>query len=303
MKKIFKDNLIAIIIFSIIGIFVLYSCVNSIKDQKQMDINRNNIIEYCQNGLEASDEENMVKFCNQVISQKDIKVDFYTVLSDVILYRVHFLNGIAFLLVCIPTLFCLSKIIRNKYLINYLLRDNYRNFMRFYLKKSYKYFWILPMVAILIIIPCIMIFSSNPTYSQTFGTSIWTSNIVNHPCIFIMLYLFNIILYSFIFINISLIIVRKCYNYFSSILLSFLSYLGIELFFEVVVNLLISQLLFHSTWGRLFNIMNLFTFSDQYGTIPLITFTFVMFIVSSLGVYISYKNKEKFIIDCEKGKK
>lgn len=268
-----------------------------------MDINRNNIIDECQRELEDFESTEIAEYCNEIISQKNIKVDFYTVISDVLLYRVHFLNGIAFLLLSIPTLFYLSKIIRNKYLINYLLRDNYKKFMIFYLKIAYKYIWILPMIASFIFIPCVIIFSENPLYSQTFGTAIWTSNIVNYPFMFIILYFLNIILYSLIFINISLIIVRKCYNYFSSVLLSFLSYLGIELFFEVVVNLLISQLIFKSTWGRMFNIMNLFTFSDQYGTIPLILFTFTMFILSSVGVYFNYKNKEKFIIDCEKEKK
>lgn len=303
MKKIIKNNLIAIIIFIIVGIYVSFSTFVSIKEQKKMDTNRNSSIEYCQNELQNSDEDEFREYCNKIISQKDIEVDSYTVISDVLLYRVHFLNGISFLLICIPTLFYLSKIIRNKYLINYLLRDSYKNFMRFYLRQAYKYFWILPVISGMILLPCFMIFSGNPTYSQTFGTAIWTSNIVDSPLIFIMLYLCNVILYSFIFINISIIIVRKCYNYFSAVLLSFLSYLGIELFFEVFVNLLISQVLFDSTWGRLFNIMNFFTFSDQHGTIPLILFTFLVFIISCIGVYFSYKNKEKFIIDCEKEKK
>ncbi len=302
MKKILKNNFIAITIFIIMSIYIVFSCYGAIKDQNQMNINRSNSIEFCQNEMNSGNEE-ILQYCNKLISEKDIKVDFYTVLSDILLYRVHFLNGIAFLLVCIPTLFYLSKMSKSKYLINYLLRDNYKNYMKMYLKESYKYIWLLPIISILIIIPCFILYSKDPTYSQMFGTSIWTSNIVSHPLLFIALYLFNIILYSFIFVNIALIVIRKCHNYFSAVLLSFLSYLGIELFFEVVINLFISQFMCNQNFGRIFNIMNLFTFSDQYGTVPLLLFTITIFIISSFGVYISYKNKEKFIIDCEKEKK
>ena len=107
-------------------------------------------------------------------------------------------------------------------------------------------------------------------------------------------------MYSFIFGTIILFILSKNQRYILAILYSFITYVGIELFFEVVVNSLLFQLLLKSDIGYVFNIMNLFTFSDMNGIITLMIFTFIMFMLSFIAVYFTYRNKEKLIIDCEK---
>lgn len=123
---------------------------------------------------------------------------------------------------------------------------------------------------------------------------------MENPILFIVGYILNITLYSFSFINISLIVARKHHNIIAAVIVSILSYIGIQLFLEVVVNALICQKLLHKSIGHLFNIMNLYTYSDQFGILALLVFSILVFVVTCLGVIFSYKNKEKLIIDCEK---
>ena len=149
-------------------------------------------------------------------------------------------------------------------------------------------------------IPICFYTTFDPSYAIFYETCIWDSNIINYPFIFLLLYLINIILYSISFINISLIVARKQHNYIKAIILSYIVYVGIELFFELIVNELILKIVFKAQFGYLFNIMNLFTFNTDYGVFNLLLFSFIFCVFTFIILILKYKNKEKLIIDCEK---
>lgn len=123
-----------------------------------------------------------------------------------------------------------------------------------------------------------------------------TSNIF----MFILIYILNNLFTTLIYVNISLIVSRKYHNYFVSLILTFLSILGIQLFLEVVLNGLISGIMFKSDIGIIFNIINSVPFNDSCGIYYPILFTFIVLIITQVILHYSYKNKEKLIIDIEK---
>ena len=293
MKKFIKNNWFVLLVIIIFSGIVFYEDNNFINDMKRNDEFVQSSLIKCQNEKSTSTEESFADFCDRINKNKDVKVDFYTMLSNVLYSNVRYINLFAFLILVIPSLIIPSKLLKYNSLKKVKSKENYQSFIVKFLKSAFKYIWLLPLLALIIILPITLITTFDPTYSILYNTSIWTGNIIYHPIMFIALYILNIFLYSCIFINISLIILRKQHNYILAIILSFLCYVGIELFLEVAVNIEISNL---------FNIISPFMFSNQFGIENLLIFTFVVFGISILGLYLSYRNKEKLIIDCKNNK-
>jgi len=301
MKKFLKNNLIVIIILLFILGILAYNFIDYKNNEELLVNGKEKTITYCEKVLSNPDtNEELVDTCENVMAQIDIKLDFFTALGDFIVYRLNFLNPFAFLIVVIPSLYYSCTIIKNKLIINSKTRMNYFDFMKLLIKKSYKYIWLLPVIILVLFIFLLLNTTLDLAYALLNGSAIWGTYLLKHPIVFFSLYFINIILYSCSFVNLSLIVARRQPKYILAVIFSFVCYIGIELFLELVVNVIIFQNIFDSEVGYLFNIMNIFTFNDTFGIKKLMTFTIGVFIVSCIGVYISYKNQEKFIIDCEK---
>ena len=301
MKKIFQSHWLIMIIFLFALLCILYSCFQFIENQNKIEEFEQQQISYCQSQLAKQED---VQHCQHYLSSMEeenkLQLDFYTMMTDVLVFRIQFFNAIAFLMLIIPTLTVLCKILKNKFILNACTRESYQSFCKSFFSKAYRYVWLLPVLVAVLMIICMTYTTFDPAYALHFGSSIWKSNIIYHPILFILLYFLNIFLYSCSFINLALIIVRKTHHYLKAVILSFVVYIGLELFLEVVVNALILQGIFKVSIGHLFNIMNLFMFNDTFGIFALLLFTIVIFIISCIGVYFSYRDKESFMIDCEK---
>lgn len=301
MKKLLKNNRPFLIVMFALLIIIIASSVKSIHEFQQIEERREALIIKCENELDASENQNFVKSCTEnILPLKDVKVDFFTMFADIMVVRLGFLNPMAFLFIILPTILFLCKLLRSKHIINSSTRESYKKFIKKYLKKAYRYIWLFPLLAIIVIFICAKNSTFNPTFSIAHKSSIWSNEMLNNPPLFIFLYLFNITLYSFSFVNIALVVVRKHHKFIIALILSCLTYVGIELFLELVINLLICQLLLKIEIGYIFNIMNVFTFGDVLGVPLLLGFSVLVFLISSLAVYYSYRDKEKLIIDCEK---
>lgn len=295
MKRI-KKNWLVILIFFLVMIPIFRYSFTFVENQKNVNAMRQETILYCQNEMNEENEE----FCTEVLESQHDQIDFYTMMTDMLIFGIRFINPIAFLLLIFPTLVNICKILKRKYIINALTRQSYKDFLNDFFKVAYKYIWLLPLIAIVIFIVCIANTTFDISFSLKYENAMWYTETIENRFLFIMGYLFNILIYSFSFINLALIVARKHHNVVSAVILSVLSYVGIELFFELVINNLIFVKIFHSELGYLFNIMNVFTFSDQFGTAVLLLFSISMFLLSCFGVYLAYRNKEKLVIDCEK---
>lgn len=296
MSKI-KNNWLIFLILIIVLIPIFNYCHKYNENMKRLEIKQEKLISYCEKEMDSMTNKDA---CTEVLENKDLKIDFLVMLTDILIFGIRFINPTAFLLLVFPTLVNLCKILKRKYILNALTRESYKTFLTDFLKKSYKYIWLLPVIAIIILVICIFSSTINPAYSLHYGTSMWYAETIKQPIIFILLYVLNILIYSFSFINLALIIVRKHHNLIVATILSVLVYVGIELFFELIVRNLLFGLVFKSELGYLFNIMNIFTFSDQFGTPMLLLFSFSMFLLSSIGVYFAYRKKENLVISCEK---
>lgn len=297
MKRFLKNNILIIVIIVIVSIMLLNGGYKSLQEYKGYVNAEQQLIEECER-----EGTNQKEWCEEILKNKDVKLDFYTVFADALTWQVQYIYYFAFLIVVIPTMIKVCKKLKYKQIINSNSRESYHSFLKKLLKTAYQYIWVLALLSLIMMIPIMMNTSLNPEYAIINSHGMWQSNIIYHPVLFVISYLINVTLYSMIFVHIALLVARKQQKTIPCIIISYVLYLAIEIFLETVVKVIIFQRIFHSEFGMIFNIINVFGMNDLYGVETLLLLNLCMVLISFALVYLVYKNKEKFVIQCEKNK-
>ena len=297
MKRFLKNNILIIVIIVIVSIIFLNGGYKSLQEYKGYVNADQQLIKECE-----KEGTNQKEWCEEILKNKDVELDFYTVFADALTWQVQYIYYFAFLIVVIPTMIKVCKKLKYKQIINSNSRESYHSFLKKLLKTAYQYIWVLALLSLIMMIPIMMNTSLNPEYAIIKSHGMWQSNIIYHPVLFVISYLINVTLYSMIFVHIALLVARKQQKTIPCILFSYVLYLAIEIFLETVVKVIIFQRIFHSEFGMIFNIINVFGMNDLYGVGTLLLLNLCMVLISFALVYLAYKNKEKFVIQCEKNK-
>ena len=297
MKRFLKNNILIIVIMVIVSILLLNGGYKSLQEYKGYVNADQQLIKECE-----KEGTNQKEWCEEILKNKDVELDFYTVFADALTWQVQYIGYVAFLIVVIPTMIKVCKKLKYKQIINSNSRESYHSFLKKLLKTAYQYIWVLALLSLIMMIPIMMNTSLNPEYAIIKSHGMWQSNIIYHPVLFVISYVINVTLYSMIFVHIALLVVRKQQKTIPCILFSYVLYLAIEIFLETVVRLIIIRGIFHSELGMIFNIINVFGMNDLYGVGTLLLLNLCMVLISFALVYLAYKNKEKFVIQCEKNK-
>lgn len=297
MKRFLKNNILIIVIMVIVSILLLNGGYKSLQEYKGYVNADQQLIKECE-----KEGTNQKEWCEEILKNKDVELDFYTVFADALTWQVQYIGYVAFLIVVIPTMIKVCKKLKYKQIINSNSRESYHSFLKKLLKTAYQYIWVLALLSLIMMIPIMMYTSLNPEYAIINSHGMWQSNIIYHPVLFVISYLINVTLYSMIFVHIALLVARKQQKTIPCILFSYVLYLAIEIFLETVVKVIIFQRIFHSEFGMILNIINVFGMNDLYGVGTLLLVNLCMVLISFALVYLAYKNKEKFVIQCEKNK-
>lgn len=297
MKTFLKNNILIILIIIVVSIIFITGGYKSLQEYKGYVNAEQQLIKECER-----EGTNQKEWCEEVIKNKDVELDFYTVFADTLTWQVQYINYFAFLIVVVPTMIKVCKILKNKQIINSNSRESYHAFLKKLLKTAYQYIWVLALLSLIMMIPIMMNTSLNPEYAIINSHGMWQSNIIYHPVLFVISYLINVTLYSMIFVHIALLVARKQQKTIPCILISYILYLAIELFLETIVRLIIIRGIFHSELGMILNIIDVFGMNDLYGVGTLLLVNLCMVLISFGLVYLAYKDKEKFVIQCEKNK-
>lgn len=302
MFKFLKRNLFVIVFIIVVFGYVFNGISKSVNEFQQIDKRKENIALKCETDL--SDEnnsysDNYIKYCKNILSYKDDKFSFYNYLSDMAIEKCGLVVGyLGLLVVLVPALYYVCRLLKNGYIVNYLTRKNYLSFLKCLFGKAYRFVWILPLIAIIMI--CVSL-KYGVIQNNTNTLTLWMSDITNNIYLFIIFYLINIFMYSCMFINLGLIVARYQNNYFLSLVLSYVIFFGLELFLELFSASGVCNVFFKDyCGGSFFNIMDAFTFNDAYGVSSVMLFSFVMLVISFVGVFLAYRNQEKLVIKSER---
>ena len=300
--KFLKRNLFVIVFIIVVFGYVFNGISKSVNEFQQIDKRKENIALKCETDL--SDEnnsysDNYIKYCENILSYKDDKFSFYNYLSDMAIEKCGLVVGyLGLLVVLVPALYYVCRLLKNGYIVNYLTRKNYLSFLKCLFGNAYRFVWILPLIAIIMI--CVSL-KYGVIQNNTNTLTLWMSDITNNIYLFIILYLINIFMYSCMFINLGLIVARYQNNYFLSLVLSYVIFFGLELFLELFSASGVCNVFFKDyCGGSFFNIMDAFTFNDAYGVSSVMLFSFVMLVISFVGVFLAYRNQEKLVIKSER---
>lgn len=299
MKKIFKENIIYIIIFIILLSILLVNTKNYIINHQNLIKSENEIRNSCEVTTYKTNEEE--EKCKLVKKTPEYKTDFYSMLYSIFTQGFSKVTLMFFLLITIPPIYTVCKFFRNNMLQNYLTRQNYKKIISNLFLKVSKSLLLLPTIAIIAFIIC-MLYTKNFDYHNAVegGFVAWQIDSLKNPIIFMIIYTFRLLVISVLYVNIALIVCKKNHNFFTSTILSYLTFCAIEIVLEVFVNMIIFNIIFNSNFGTLFNIVSTLSLFDYYGLLYSILIPISLTIISICILSKVYSNKEQLLIECEK---
>lgn len=295
-----KSKYIFIILFLICSFLVIFSSIKIDLEQDKIITNIENKYNDCKiNDYEGAKKEECERFI-LIVDNHDFQLNFYQKFNNIIIWNLQYFNIIASFVLFVVSLYQITKMFKDRVAVSILLREEKKEFIKRIIKSTYKYilFWVF--ITILIFI-CSLI--NTNLYPSDYGyvADIWNIDLLKKPFLFMFYYLINISLISAFYLNIGLIISRFKHNYIIAVILSFLTIIAVELFFEIGISkIFFEDLLKDYSTGILFNIINMFAFNidEVGGVLNLLLFSFICFIISFIIVIIVYSNKEKFVNDC-----
>ena len=271
-----------------------------------MDAEKETCIKYKNANLEEKKEiEKDITFDNEICTAL---INEYKPGSFYLYYNYLLRNGVSSfifpffipLMVIFPIVYKLSEEFRSKYIKNYLQRNEYNEYIKSIIKRSYKYILIVPILLLSFAVVASIWSKLNfdPRYDIAFSRlSSEIGTYYNKPFFYIS-YILIILFNMGIYINIGLIILRKNKNFFVALIESFVAIYVFLCFTFIIIGIGIQKIFNIS--AESINLLEIYTWSNISNIGLYLLVNIVYFVVSFILVIIVYKNKEKFIKECEK---
>lgn len=289
MKKIKKNYLQIIVFISIIAIGIYYLFFV----YKPNEIDAVSFNNYLKESGTCYEENKDTDFCQEYL--KYGKVTNNQTVLDIFFNLVEYsplgyLNFLASFIIGLVALKNVSKILNSRIAKYYLIRENYKDFIKLIFKSVLKYVCFLPVIFLILYIVCGFLGKW-----QMYGVYGFDENIAVFGSKTIIVFLFNVVLMSTIYLLVSLITLRITSNYYIGIILNYLIYFILAIFFEIYLRDLILYGYFSLetyTYLLFFNVFNLRDIPNLYIYFGIrILVILVLFMV----VALMYKDKEKFV--------
>lgn len=299
-------------IWSILIIFILitwfgiaeYQDVKNREDLYQLEL------EYYNSQCEKNKDE-----CKDIIKPIHYKMDaigqaLYTAKTSHFNYMILFF----ILFISIPSIYQFYKEFRSGYIKNILIRKSYNKYMKNIILDSLKKtIFIIPIVVlgcfIVSVFLCDGIVDINYTFTHAMvGVSLPADVYLKNLPLFLVVYILNLILLTIICVNISIICVKKSKNFILAIIMSLLIYFLSNIVLSVGLGTIILELVFHISGATYYtSFYNLISYEAPinnatiYGLVYMLIFMLFSVLISYMCLYLCYRNKEKVLMDVEKG--
>lgn len=305
MKKFFRNNRIAFLSFFLLSLWGIWCGFEGKKFVDQYQKSFSQTLEKCQSGEVSELEKERV--CPEFRGATEVRKPstgfvFFWILINTSLYLLQFIGP---LFIIIPSCYHFYREYHSGMFRNSLSREKYPTYLRKKLLNSYKNIWIFPAFLLVIFFVSYLIsghFDGADTMNSVFYT--YRAAEANHIIYFFpffFLYVWNLTMLSVLFVSISLIWIRKSINFVVHILLSIITFFGLQIFLQGIITP-IYEVIFNVPYGEL-----IFNLNQCWGyemAIPLYKeltiFIFLLAICSIVLVMWVYHSKEKVILDGEK---
>lgn len=293
MKKFIQNNKVLLISFMILFMFTTFLGIKVIINDKDSEDLSIKVKEMCKETLKTDPtNEICLKALNEEKTKRDTLTTFNEILNDSKYSFIYFL-AVPFLII-MSSMYEISKRFKSGEIKNRLTRESYNNYIKDVFKSSYKSILLWPLITMYVLVFSYII---SGTFEVSAETIAFTKEILSHPALFIFSYLLNTILMSIFYINIGLILVPENRNYLVTVIETIMVYYGITLtntFF--IISFVLKDF---KDSEKYFDFFDMYTYNDRE-LIPFNLLCLGVSLISSLLVYLKYKNKEKIIIKLEK---
>lgn len=295
MKEFIRNNKVLLISFMILFIFTTFLGIKVIINDKHFENFSIKAKEMCKETLKT-DPTNEICLAkineNEEKTKRDTLTTFNEILNDSEYSFIYFLS-VPFLII-MSSMYEISKRFKSGEIKNRLTRESYNSYIKDVFKSSYKSIILWPLITIYVLLFSYMISGTFTVSTETFA---FTKEILNHPVQFIFSYLLNTVLMSIFYINIGLFLVPENRNYLVTVIETAMVYFGITFtntFF--IIGFLLKNL---KNGEKYFDFFDMYTYHDRE-LIPFNLLCLGVAFISSLVVYLKYRNKEKIVIKLEK---
>lgn len=293
MKKFIQNNKVLLISFMILFMFTTFLGIKVIINDKDSEDLSIKVKEMCKETLKTDPtNEICLKALNEEKTKRDTLTTFNEIINDSEYSFIYFL-AVPFLII-MSSMYEISKRFKSGEIKNRLTRESYNNYIKDVFKSSYKSILLWPLITMYVLVFSYII---SGTFEVSAETIAFTKEILSHPALFIFSYLLNTILMSIFYINIGLILVPENRNYLVTVIETIMVYYGITLtntFF--IISFVLKDF---KDSEKYFDFFDMYTYNDRE-LIPFNLLCLGVSLISSLLVYLKYKNKEKIIIKLEK---
>lgn len=307
MKKIkIKDRMFIVMIV----LFVLFAfstligvkhCIESSKVRKDLE---NEMIQGCEILDRSTATKEHLEICDRMLADdyENYKPTAYTSYYSYILeyIRKYCNEFILILIILIGSVFYATKYLRNRIILNDLSREDYKHVKKKLFCSSWKYSLLVPFMLV-IVFSIVILFVGSVAIMENERSGYLLENTIfaNNVLVYFGVLLLNAFILTLLYCNIGLIVARKEHNYILAVIKSYIIIIGIEIFFEVILYHIIYKLS-GSSFGVYFNIITVFEYTYTEKNLLTIWILLGLLVISFVVLYLSYRNKEHLIIDCEK---
>lgn len=270
----------------------------------------NQVIEECNNGTNKYSEEACSKAKESLpYIERDTITLFFEIINTVEVASSGISTTYYNQLLCPLIIFIVSSFIfyreySSEYYKDKIMRMGYKTYIKKSLLNSYKSISIVFIWLIFTFIVSYLVsghFDYNLTLNK-YGISTINdlSKYIHNNYWFILVFIINLIFNLLFYANIAFTVVKKKYNYIVTIVLSYIIFIFFDVVFELIIGGGLYMIFKISHISDLFSLFNFWVY-DSIINVPLYTFFNFFLFAFSLGiVYLTYRNKEKVIIESEK---
>lgn len=277
-----KKNII-ILLLLLCAISLYGIAHNAIQDKKSaehlIELGKNNP-EFLKFHPEVGDENytldktDSLNFAFRVLYSDPLKSFAYLIIFIIIFFSTrHFYN-----------------IIKTGMLKDMVLRESYWSVLNKQIYGSYIYSFI-PIIFMIILILMSCVYHFDLDFLSTCKNE-YLCYIPHLSIGFVLSLIYNLIMISLYYINVSIIMFKHSKNFVLNIITSFLVILGIELFMQCVIGPILASTTGDVGFGNLFSSANLWYY-DSVSYLQTICYTTSSFLISFLIMKKQFKNKEK----------
>jgi hypothetical protein len=301
MKCIKNNKILFLTLFILLG-FSIAGIYNNIKEFNMRVYAHEYKINECKNNMK--NESELLAWCKEYIKwdgpkRSDAFFTFFDIIFDNHFRIIHLLLPILIIMCSINRI---NIKLTNGYIKNELIRKKYSIYMLKEWLLSISHLLIIPLLFVFIFVVSFILTGNIDYKNSMLNFDPWVNPIFfNNIILSIVIYFINFLLHGIFIINIGYIMTKKGKGYILSVISSFIVYLGLWLFSETFFGYFIMIGIFGKP-----ELHNYFSFTSLWGY-PLINnfmiFTLIQFsyaLISSIIVYIIYKNKEEVIMANEK---